>query len=142
MQKSLTKLITNDPFPNQDRLSQNRIPQQNHWRIYSQNQQWNPPTDVFETDNEVVIRIEIAGMDENSFDILFDKNILTISGKRVDSFPNIRVFHQMEVGFGEFFTAVEINTALDIDAAEASYDNGYLIISVQKAKPKSIKVEK
>lgn len=142
MQISLTKLITNNDAQNQDRIPAKRNPQQNNWRIYSQNQQWNPPTDVFETEEEVVIRIEIAGMEESAFDILFDKNLLTITGKRFDPFANIRVFHQMEVGFGEFLTAVEINIPLDLDTSSATYENGYLIIQVHKAKPKSIKVDK
>lgn len=135
----LSELSTGQPPEKQ--ISRN-YPNNQNWQIYSQNSHWNPPTDVFETEEKVIIRMEIAGMKEDDFDIVIKKNILTIAGNRRDTIENIRVFHQMEIGFGEFFTGVEINIALDVESAEAQYENGYLIIRIDKAKPKSIKVEK
>ncbi len=143
MQISLTKISERKSSSlNQDKNSPRNYASQQNWRLYSQNQQWIPATDVFETDHQVIIRLEIAGMQEDAFEIVFDKNILAISGSRIDPIEDIRVFHQMEIGFGEFFIALEINIALDLETAEATYENGYLIILVNKAKPKSIKIEK
>jgi len=113
-----------------------------NWKLYTQNQRWNPPTDVFETDEQIIIRIEIAGMEENDFDITFDKNIFSVLGSRSDPFRSVKVFHQMEVNFGDFFTGIEINIPLEIDNAEAKYNNGFLIIYINKASPKSIKIGK
>jgi len=113
-----------------------------NWKLYSQNQRWNPPTDVFETDEQIIIRIEIAGMEEDDFDITFDKNIFSVTGSRIDQVRSVKVFHQMEVNFGEFFTGIEINIPLDIDNAEARYNNGFLSIFINKASPKTIKIGK
>ncbi len=143
MQISLKKISERSTSSlNQDKNSSRNFTSQQNWRLYSQNQQWVPATDVFETNHQMIIRLEIAGMREDAFEIVFDKNILAISGSRIDSFEDIRVFHQMEIGFGEFFIALEINIALNLETAEATYENGYLIINVDKAKPKSIKIEK
>jgi len=113
-----------------------------NWKLMSQNRRWNPPTDVFETDDKVIIRIEIAGMAEDDFEIIFDKNILSVSGTRIDNIQTPKIFHQMEVIYGDFFTGIEINIPLYLDNSFARYENGYLIISIDKATPKTIKIGK
>lgn len=142
MQISLIKISDKKRNHHQDRnLPKTYVDHQN-WRLLSQNQRWIPPTDVFETEKQIVVRVEIAGMRDDAFEIMLDKNILTISGSRSDPFDNIRVFHQMEIGFGEFYIALEINIALDLEHAEGLYENGYLLVRLNKAEPKSIIVEK
>jgi HSP20 family protein len=81
-------------------------------------------------------------LQENDFDITFDKNILSVLGSRTDHSRSVKVFHQMEVNFGEFFTGIEINIPLEIDNAEAKYNNGFLYIYINKASPKIIKIGK
>ncbi|MEK7786124.1 MAG: Hsp20/alpha crystallin family protein, partial [Chloroflexota bacterium] len=44
---------------------------------------WRPPTDVCETETEVVVEVEIAGMREDDFHVSLDGRLLTISGLRV-----------------------------------------------------------
>jgi len=117
------------------------MPNEN-WKLLSQNRKWNPPTDVFETENQVIIRIEIAGLTENDFEIIFDQNLLSISGTRIDTFPPPKIFHQMEVIFGDFLIEIEINIPVNLENSYAKYDNGNLIIHIDKAKPKTIKIGK
>lgn len=124
-----------------DKSPTKNILQNQNWPTFTQNPHWNPPTDVFETEDKVIVRMEIAGMQEDDFNVIMKKNVLTISGTRRDYIDDIHVFHQMEIGFGEFFSAIEINMALNIETAEAQYENGYLFVRIDKAKPKSIKVE-
>lgn len=115
---------------------------QNNWQIFSHSQKWRPPTDVFETVDSIILRIEISGMNEEDIDITINKNIINISGIRVDKILDKNAFHQMEVNFGEFNTSIEINVPIQIDKAEAKYSNGMLIIVLPKAKQKSISVNK
>jgi len=45
---------------------------------------WSPPTDIYETEKAYVIRLEIAGMREDDFEVVLENNTLLISGTRPD----------------------------------------------------------
>src|SRR5690349_14942828 len=75
------------------------------WQVRSK--LWSPPVDVYETEDAHVIRMEIAGMREDDFDVVLENNILFISGSRAD-LSERRAYHQMEIRFGKFSTAMDI----------------------------------
>lgn len=111
-----------------------------NWRVVtSRPRAWRPPTDVYEHDDRIVVRVEIAGMNESDFSISLDSNILTIHGVRADSSER-RAYHQMEINFGEFLTSVEFNIPIDSDHVRAEYLNGFLWVYLPKAQPKIIKI--
>ena len=111
-----------------------------NWRITSHSPTWRPPTDVYEREDSVVVRVEIAGMNENDFSITLDQNILSIRGVRPDTNER-RAYHQMEINFGEFQTAVELMIPIDIEHIQAEYQNGFLWVVLPKAQPKVIKIK-
>lgn len=111
-----------------------------NWRTTSNPHTWRPPTDVFERDDLIVVRVEIAGMKEEDFIIHLDQNVLVIRGARQD-ISERRAYHQMEINFGEFFIAFEIQTPIDSENVRAEYQNGFLWIHIPKAQPKIIKVK-
>lgn len=111
-----------------------------NWRISSHPHMWRPPTDVFEREDVVVVRVEVAGMKEEDFTIHLDSNILSIRGVRQDS-SDRRAYHQMEINFGEFLTAVELLLPIDAEAVSAEYVNGFLWVFLPKAQPKIIKIK-
>jgi HSP20 family protein len=102
---------------------------------------WRPPTDVYEFEDRVIVRVEIAGMQESDFSINLDQNILTINGVRPDKNER-RAYHQMEIPFGEFITEVEIHSPIDSDQVNAEYSDGFLIISLPKIQPRQITINK
>jgi HSP20 family protein len=102
---------------------------------------WRPPTDVYESDDFIIVKVEIAGMDQDKFEITFFKNTLNISGCRADENSSIKAFHQLEIGYGEFLTSIEISTPIQVDKAEAIYQNGFLIITLPKSQPKNILIK-
>ena len=111
-----------------------------NWRITSHPHAWRPPTDVYEHEDAFVVRVEIAGMVEDDFAIALDQNVLVVRGIRPDL--NERpVYHQMEINFGEFITAVEIQSPIDSDKVRAEYQNGFLWVFLPKAQPKVIKIK-
>ena len=63
-----------------------------------------------------------------------------ISGVRVDS-QERRAYHQMEIRFGEFSTAVELPAGLDTAKAEADYRDGFLTVILPKIKPTGIAIQ-
>jgi HSP20 family protein len=101
---------------------------------------WCPPTDVYETGENFVVRIEIAGMREEDFDVAMENGVLTISGVRPGSSERC-AYHQMEIGFGRFDITVEIPVPVEIESSVAEYKDGFLMINLCKATPKDIKVE-
>ena len=99
--------------------------------LSSHSHAWHPPTDLFETDTEFIIRVEIAGMSENNFSINYDKNVLFVMGKR-STYDSKCAYHRMEIPYGEFSTHVQLPKEADIKHASAEYENGFLTIHVQK----------
>ncbi len=111
-----------------------------NWRISSHPHTWRPPTDVYEREDSIVVRVEIAGMNESDFSISLDQNVLAVRGVRPD-LNERRAYHQMEINFGEFLSAVEILVPVDIEHVQAEYQNGFLWIILPKAQPKVIKIK-
>ncbi|WKZ37984.1 MAG: Hsp20/alpha crystallin family protein [Anaerolineales bacterium] len=101
---------------------------------------WSPPTDEYETEAEYIIRMEIAGMREEDFEVSLENDTLLIMGVRPDSSER-RSYHQMEIRFGKFATAVGLPGPVNMDEARAEYKDGFLTITLPKAKPNQIKVE-
>jgi HSP20 family protein len=108
------------------------------WQVTSS--LWSPPTDVYETESELVVRIEVAGMKESDFDITFNKGMLLVRGVRSDTTER-RGYHQMEIHFGKFSTSIGVPGPIDLDASTAEYKDGFLIIRMPKAKKAEVKIE-
>ncbi|MCE9647395.1 MAG: Hsp20/alpha crystallin family protein [Chloroflexi bacterium] len=99
------------------------------WQIRSTT--WSPPTDQYETEETYVVRMEIAGMQEDDFEVSLENNILHISGERLDP-PERRAYQQMEIRFGKFASAVRLPGPVSIDQTYAEYKNGFLIVVLPK----------
>ena len=100
---------------------------------------WSPPTDVFETETKLVVRVEIAGMNEDDFSVRIDQNRMVISGIRLET-PEQRAFHRMEIHYGEFYSEVDLPDLLDLNKVEAEYHDCFLVVTIQKALPKHVKI--
>ena len=112
-----------------------------HWKVSSRSHVWRPPTDVFVTDEDVVVRVEIPGMKEAEFAVTLDERHLVIRGARPDPMER-RSFHQMEIHFGEFSTEVELHWAVEAKNIEAEYEDGFLTVILPKASPQQIEIGK
>ena len=101
---------------------------------------WSPPTDLFEAGEAFVVRVEIAGMQEDDFDVSIENDILTVSGSRPDPAER-RAFHQMEIRFGKFATTVALPSHVDVERARAEYKDGFLTVSLPRANPDQTREE-
>lgn len=110
------------------------------WQVQVRAGVWSPPTDVYETDNEYVVRVEVAGMREDGFDISVEDKFLAVSGNRPD-IPERRAYQQMEIRFGKFETIVGLPGPIDLETSRADYKEGFLTVTLPKAKPNQIQVE-
>lgn len=107
------------------------------WQVRIQPHVWSPPTDLFENEQNYIVRVEIAGMRRNDFSVVLQNNLLTISGTRPDT-PERRAYHQMEVRFGEFSTTVALPGPVEAQKASAEYEDGFLTVTLPKASPSKI----
>jgi HSP20 family protein len=119
---------------------QDPITDTSRWRITSRPHAWRPPTDVFEIEGAIIVRVEVAGMRESDFTISLVERNLTIRGIRQDTAER-RAYHQMEIAFGEFTTEVELSLPVMTEKVEATYRDGFLRITLPLAQPKHVKVE-
>ncbi len=119
---------------------QNQVTDTSRWRIISRPHAWRPPTDVYETEDTIVVRVEVAGMKEADFTISLVERSLSIRGIRQDTSER-RAYHQMEIAFGEFHTEVELPYLVIPDKVGATYRDGFLRITLPIAQPKRVKVE-
>jgi len=101
------------------------------WGVRTHAHIWSPPTDLFENDSYYIVRVEIAGMHKNAFEITIEDNFLIIKGKRAEP-TGKKAFYQMEVRFGEFSSIVEIPGSVDESKAEAEYQDGFLTVILPK----------
>jgi HSP20 family protein len=111
-----------------------------NWRLTIHPHTWHPATDVYETENAIIIRIELAGMDRSDFNIIMNQNSLTITGSRQDT-ARKKAFHQMEIPFGEFKSEIRINKPIDPEKVEAEYNNGLLYITLHIVEPRHINIQ-
>ena len=109
------------------------------WQVQVRTGIWSPPTDVYETEGDYVVRVEIAGMHEDDFEITVEDHFLMISGNRLD-IPERRAYQQMEIRFGKFETIVGLPGPIDLDASRAEYSEGFLTVNLPKAKPNQINI--
>lgn len=110
---------------------------------YQPDQSFSPPMDIYETEDHLVVLLEIAGMKTEDIHVTFTKDVLSISGfrKEPSSPPKTRL-HQMEIDYGRFQRTIRIPFPLRSDDFKASYRQGFLVITVPKIKePVSLNVE-
>ena len=104
---------------------------------------WVPNTDVYATDNGLVIKVELAGMRSDNLEITIEGNRLRVSGNRPDGCRAPKCsFLVMEINYGPFETMLELPQGYDLGQAKAAYLNGFLHIDVPvaQAQVKSTKV--
>jgi len=92
---------------------------------------WSPNTDIFETENKVIIRLELAGVDKENLTVRTDGNALVINGTRCDKEHNGRVYyHQMEISYGPFEKVIALSPSLQERDMVAEYHDGILEIEI------------
>src|ERR1041385_4328832 len=95
---------------------------------------WVPNTDVYVTEELLVIKVELAGMRKEDLELTVEGNRLTITGHRPDGCraPKCK-FLVMEINYGSFQSVIELPPGYDLSLAKAAYQNGFLRIDVPQA---------
>ena len=106
---------------------------------------WAPPVDIFETENELVLKADLPAVKLEDIDIRLENGTLTLKGeRRFEKEENNKGFHRIERSYGSFVRYFTLPESVDPEHVRAAYDNGVLSVTLPKkeiAKPRSIKVQ-
>ena len=97
---------------------------------------WEPAVDICESAGEVIVAVEIAGMDPDRIDVEIDGATLRIEGFRENACPAGRLhFHTLEIRMGRFRREITLPASVDPSKTNARYRDGMLEIRIGKLDP-------
>ncbi len=96
---------------------------------------WQPDVDVFETEEAVVVRAELAGVRRGDLKVTVDGDRLRIRGLRDGGGRTAVRLHQMEIASGPFERCLQIPADVDRDRVTAHLEDGLLTVTLARRKP-------
>lgn len=96
---------------------------------------WRPALEVREHEEDLIITAELAGIDQESLEVTLDGDVLTLAGNRPGNREGACSYREAGIAYGAFSAEVFVPGAVRVDDAEASYQNGMLMIKLPKADP-------
>ena len=94
---------------------------------------WRPSTDLYETTDEFVVLVALAGMKPQNVEVVVDHNTLRIAGTRCRPLTeNVTRIHQMEIDFGPFALAIRLPKPVDVEGVTSTYRDGFLTVCLPK----------
>jgi HSP20 family protein len=95
---------------------------------------WSPNTDVYETAENLVVTMEIAGINQADLEITLNDRVLLVRGHRKDPCRQKRCsFRQMEIDYGHFERRIVIPRSVDGSRVRAHFHNGFLHVELPKS---------
>lgn len=92
-----------------------------------------PSIDVYETDKEITVDVELPGIDEKDIDISLNKDVLIISGRKESEVTEKdKSYYRHERSYGSFRRSIQLPDEVDEDKIEATYKKGILKIVLPK----------
>jgi len=105
---------------------------------------WAPPVDIYETENELVVKADLPDLQEKDIDVRVENNTLTIRGERKFSKDvNEDNYLRIERAYGSFTRSFSLPNTVSSESIRAEYRNGVLTLHMAKreeSKPKQIKI--
>jgi HSP20 family protein len=105
---------------------------------------WIPAMDLVETDDHFVLKADLPGITEGDVSIVFENNVLTVSGeRRTEHEAKKDGYYRLERTMGSFSRSLTLPEGIDADAVDAKFDNGVLEVRIPKpaeTKPRRIQI--
>jgi HSP20 family protein len=107
---------------------------------------WSPQVEMFERDNQLMLRADLPGLTKDDVDVEFSNDGITIEGERKNEHEEKgEGYFRSERSYGRFFRRVPVPEGVDIDNAKASFDNGVLEITMpapkrEERKPRRLEI--
>ncbi len=139
----LTRL---DPFRDLARL-QDEMSRLFEDRLYRSGESvgWTPSCDIYEDQDGVALRFELAGVEPKDVEVRFENGVLTLRGERkLDREDRRENYHRVELEYGTFTRSFTLPSTVDPEKIKAESKNGILEVYLPKkpeAKPRAIQVK-
>jgi HSP20 family protein len=105
---------------------------------------WAPAVDIYETENELVLKADIPDMNDKDLDIRVENNMLTVRGERkFEQKVKEENYLRIERTYGSFSRSFGLPNTVNTEGIKAEYKNGVLTVEMPKraeSKPKQVKV--
>jgi HSP20 family protein len=105
---------------------------------------WAPPVDIYETENELVVKAELPDLQDKDIDVRITNNTLTIRGERkFEKDVKEENYLRIERAYGSFMRSFSLPNTVSSENIRADYRNGVLTLHLAKreeSKPKQIKI--
>ncbi len=128
----------------QDEMSRALNDQQHLYRS-GESVGWTPACDIYEDEEGVTLRFDLAGVEAGDVDVRFENGVLTLRGERKLEHADRRDrYHRIELAYGTFTRSFALPSTVDAEKIRAEAKNGVLVIALPKraeAKPRSIQVK-
>lgn len=106
---------------------------------------WTPACDIYEDEEGVSLRFELAGVDPKDVEVRFENGVLTLKGERkLEQEDKRDNYHRVELNYGTFTRSFSLPQTVDAEKIRAESRNGVLTVTLPKkpeAKPRSIQVK-
>lgn len=105
---------------------------------------WAPAVDIYETENELVLKADLPDVEEKDIDVRVENNMLTLRGERkFEKSVKEDNYLRVERTYGSFSRSFSLPNTVNTEAIEASYKNGVLTVQLPKraeSKPKQVRI--
>jgi HSP20 family protein len=116
-----------------------------NWEGPMSTTRWNPNVDIFENDDDVIVKAELPGLTAKDIEVNLENNVLTLKGERkFEKETKEENYHRIEREYGSFSRAFSLPVAVNGEKVTAEYKDGVLKIVLPKKeeiKPKPIKID-
>jgi len=106
---------------------------------------WAPPVDIYETEDAIVLKAELPGIDPKDVEVRVEDNTLYLKGERnYEKDVNEQNYHRIERSYGSFARSFTLPNSINAEKVKAEYKDGLLTLTMPKreeAKPKTIKID-
>ena len=106
---------------------------------------WSPSCDIYETDNEIIVKVELPEVKKENIKVSLENNVLAIRGERkFEEETKKENYHRIERSYGDFVRSFRLPTFADPNKINAEYKDGVLRVSISKreeSKPKQVEVK-
>ncbi len=93
---------------------------------------WPLAVDIFELEKEVLVQMDVAGVDPEKLSVVLEKERLTISGEREFPLLDLCCVHQLEIDYGPFQRSIALPVPVDAGAATSVCRHGLLVVRLPK----------
>ena len=94
---------------------------------------WNPVVDIYENDDNIMIKAELPGIDKKDIEVGVKDRVLTLKGERAfDNEVQEEKYYRRERAFGKFIRSFTLPAHVDSEKIKADFKDGVLHISVPK----------